>query len=73
MKENFNSSSSSTSLPVSDNTHNDIINYNAKIVCPLCDEDISDLKDKINIHLEECLALMKNVIRQRQSFMLISF
>ena len=51
MKENFNSTA----------TRNTIKSHNLdnKVICPLCDQDITDLKDKINFHLEECFSASK--------------
>ena len=40
----------------------DLISKNNKsIVCPLCDQDLSHLKEKINIHLEQCCSSMLKV------------
>ncbi len=54
MKENFNSSSAK-----GNNNHSKNGNLDNKVICPLCDENITDLKEKINIHLEECFASSK--------------
>jgi hypothetical protein len=50
MKENLNSSSAKP---------NSNSNLDNKVICPLCDENITDLKEKINIHLEECFSSSK--------------
>ena len=50
MKENFNSSAKRN------NKNN---NLDSKIICPLCEQDITDLKEKMNIHLEECFSASK--------------
>ena len=52
MKENLNSSNDT--LPQKQPSSS------AKtITCPLCNQEISDLKEKINMHLEECFSVSK--------------
>ena len=38
------------------------------VMCPLCNEDISDLKERINMHLEECFSSSTQLLEHGHCF-----